>query len=127
MLYRPHLVTPRTEPKNSARHHLLTFQHLLVQNAPAQCSADGSGKALWDGFLVESHFSVNVFKFLLHREDSIGLDDMSLVDEVLSSSLQWLLDNDVDALDINFVIYEEEFGACRQVALKEVFTHSPVD
>jgi hypothetical protein len=52
---------------------------------------------------------------------------MSLVDEVLSSSLQWLLDNDVDALDINFVIDEEEFGACRQVALKEVSTDSPVD
>jgi len=77
------------------------------------------GKAVWDGFLVESHFSVNIFKFLLLREDSIGLEDMGLVDSVFATSLQWLLDNDVEPLDLNFVIDEEEFGACFQVPLKQ--------
>mmetsp|Transcript_32559 Transcript_32559/g.103122 ORF Transcript_32559/g.103122 Transcript_32559/m.103122 type:complete len:502 (-) Transcript_32559:122-1627(-) len=77
------------------------------------------GKAIFDGFLVESNFASTIYKYLLERD--IGFDDMSRVDPVYHSSLQWFLDNDIEAadLDLYFVIEEEEFGSIVQVPLKE--------
>eukprot|EP00286_Rhodomonas_abbreviata_P002113 CAMPEP_0181347388 /NCGR_PEP_ID=MMETSP1101-20121128/33852_1 /TAXON_ID=46948 /ORGANISM="Rhodomonas abbreviata, Strain Caron Lab Isolate" /LENGTH=497 /DNA_ID=CAMNT_0023459599 /DNA_START=505 /DNA_END=1998 /DNA_ORIENTATION=- len=77
------------------------------------------GKALFDGFLIESHLASTIYKYLLDRK--IGPNDMMTVDNVYFTSLQWILDNDVDesGMELNFVVDEEELGTVRQVVLKE--------
>jgi len=77
------------------------------------------GKAIYDGFLVESHFSASVYKFILGRE--LALEDLVHVDLVYYNSLAWFLENDIEAaeLELVFVLEEEAMGQIVKVPLKE--------
>mmetsp|Transcript_28210 Transcript_28210/g.66788 ORF Transcript_28210/g.66788 Transcript_28210/m.66788 type:complete len:495 (-) Transcript_28210:74-1558(-) len=84
------------------------------------------GKALFDGFLIESHLASTIYKFLLGRD--IGPQDMMTVDSIYFSSLQWVLDNDLEesGLELFFVVDEEELGTVTEVVLKEGGEKLPV-
>jgi len=77
------------------------------------------GKAVFDGFLVEAHLAGPVYKYLLGRE--IARCDMATVDAIYYKNLQWILDNDVDEMELEmyFVMDCEEFGCVTQLELKE--------
>jgi len=76
-------------------------------------------KAVFDGFLVESHFVSTIYKYLMGKD--ITPSDLGVVDNTYYASLQWILENDIEhaELDLTFVVDEEEFGEATQVDLKE--------
>lgn len=89
------------------------------------------GKAAYDGFLIESHLTSAVYKYLLGIPITRG--DLQHVDGAYHQSLQWLLDNDIDSkeeggtsLDMTFAIDEEELGCVTTVELKEAGSKIPV-
>eukprot|EP00291_Cryptomonas_curvata_P026744 CAMPEP_0172166840 /NCGR_PEP_ID=MMETSP1050-20130122/9226_1 /TAXON_ID=233186 /ORGANISM="Cryptomonas curvata, Strain CCAP979/52" /LENGTH=491 /DNA_ID=CAMNT_0012837537 /DNA_START=466 /DNA_END=1938 /DNA_ORIENTATION=- len=77
------------------------------------------GKAIFDGFLMEAHLASTIYKYLLGLE--IARCDMASVDAVYFKNLQWILENDVEAVDLDmyFVVDSEEFGSVTQMELKE--------
>ena len=77
------------------------------------------GKAIYDGFLVESYFASNIYKFILGRE--IELADLMSVDNVYYSSLTWFLENDIEEaeLEMVFELEEEDLGQIVKVPLRE--------
>ena len=77
------------------------------------------GKAIYDGFLVESHFALCIYKFILAREMEVA--DLMAVDHVYCNSLTWFLENDIEAaeLDLVFVVEEEELGEIIKKPLKD--------
>lgn len=89
------------------------------------------GKAAFDGFLLESHLTSAVYKYLLGIPITQG--DLQHVDGAYHQSLQWLLDNDIEspaeggtALDMTFSMDEDELGCITTVELKEGGAQIPV-
>ena len=77
------------------------------------------GKAIYDGFLVESHLASCIYKFILGRE--MDVTDLMAVDHIYYNSLIWFLENDIEEaeLEMVFVLEEEELGEIVKMALKE--------
>jgi hypothetical protein len=77
------------------------------------------GKAIYDGFLVESHLASCIYKFILGRE--MDVTDLMAVDHIYYNSLVWFLENDIEEaeLEMVFVLEEEELGEIVKKALKE--------
>ena len=68
------------------------------------------GKAIFDRHLIDIHFSRIFYKHLLGASPS--MDDLKEKDNVYWESLQWVLNNSIDGLDLleNFSVMRQEFG-----------------
>eukprot|EP00898_Chlorokybus_atmophyticus_P007592 jgi/Chlat1/7834/Chrsp66S07338 len=75
-------------------------------------------KAVRDGCLLDCHFTSLFYKRLLGR--TLTYDDMSTVDVEFHRSLCWLLENNINGLDLGlyFVAELDRFGLRQQVELK---------
>lgn len=74
------------------------------------------GKALYEGRVLDCHFSRAVYKKMLGKETS--LRDMESMDIDYYKSLLWILENDItDVISEDFSVVSEDFGAERVIDL----------
>ena len=74
------------------------------------------GKALYEGRVLDCHFSRAVYKRILGRP--VNLKDMETLDLEYHKSLQWMLENDItDIITETFSVETEEFGETKIVDL----------
>ncbi|KAL2314487.1 E3 ubiquitin-protein ligase ptr1 [Schizosaccharomyces pombe] len=67
------------------------------------------GKALYDGRLLDCHFSRAVYKHMLHR--SVSVKDIESLDPDYYKSLVWMLNNDItDIITEEFAVEKDVFG-----------------
>uniref|UniRef100_A0A1I8G954 E3 ubiquitin-protein ligase n=1 Tax=Macrostomum lignano TaxID=282301 RepID=A0A1I8G954_9PLAT len=64
--------------------------------------------AIWHGKLLDGFFIRPFYKMMLGKK--IVLKDMESVDEMYFNSLQFIVDNDPEDLDLTFSVEEEVFG-----------------
>lgn len=76
-----------------------------------------SGKALYDGQLLDAHFTRSFYKHILGLQ--VSYQDMEAIDPEYYKNLKWILDNDItDVLELTFSVQNEEFGVMKVVELK---------
>ncbi|KAI5799845.1 hypothetical protein EDC01DRAFT_764959 [Geopyxis carbonaria] len=74
------------------------------------------GKALYEGRVLDCHFSRAVYKRILGK--SVSLKDMETLDLEYYKSLLWMLENDItDIITETFSVEVDEFGARRTIGL----------
>ena len=75
------------------------------------------GKALYDGQLLDAHFTRSFYKHILKAP--IVYHDIEAIDPQYYRSLKIMLESDVtEMFDLNFTIQQEEFGSMKAVELK---------
>eukprot|EP01119_Soliformovum_irregulare_P013378 TRINITY_DN3548_c0_g1_i1.p1 TRINITY_DN3548_c0_g1~~TRINITY_DN3548_c0_g1_i1.p1 ORF type:complete len:946 (+),score=374.07 TRINITY_DN3548_c0_g1_i1:113-2950(+) len=74
-------------------------------------------KALYDGQLLDAHFTHSFYKHILGQP--VSYTDMEAVDPEFYKSLLWILENDVSDLSLTFSTEQEVFGIVQAVELKE--------
>ena len=68
------------------------------------------GKALYDGQLLDVHFTRSLYKHMLGKP--IVYQDMEAIDPDYFKNLKWMLENDItDVLDLTFTAEADEFAA----------------
>jgi E3 ubiquitin-protein ligase HUWE1 len=83
------------------------------------------GKALYEGRVLDCHFSRAVYKRILGRP--VNLKDMETLDLEYHKSLQWMLENDItDIITETFSVEVEAFGNAETVDLIENGRNIPV-
>jgi E3 ubiquitin-protein ligase HUWE1 len=83
------------------------------------------GKALYEGRVLDCHFSRAVYKRILGRP--VNLKDMETLDLEYHKSLQWMLENDItDIITETFSVEVERFGESEVVDLRENGRNIPV-
>ncbi|KAF2267304.1 hypothetical protein CC78DRAFT_87272 [Lojkania enalia] len=83
------------------------------------------GKALYEGRVLDCHFSRAVYKRILGRP--VNLKDMETLDLEYYKSLQWMLENDItDIITETFSVDVEAFGETQTVDLIENGRNVPV-
>lgn len=83
------------------------------------------GKALYEGRVLDCHFSRAVYKRILSK--NVGMKDMESIDLDYYKSLAWMLENDItDVLTETFSIETEAFGEKIIVDLIENGRNIPV-
>ncbi|KAF2005153.1 hypothetical protein P154DRAFT_353817 [Amniculicola lignicola CBS 123094] len=83
------------------------------------------GKALYEGRVLDCHFSRAVYKRILGRP--VNLKDMETLDLEYYKSLQWMLENDItDIITEMFSVDVEAFGETQTVDLIENGHNIPV-
>jgi len=83
------------------------------------------GKALYDGQLLDAHFTRSFYKHILSAP--ITYQDMEAIDPEYYRNLKWILDNPItDVLDLTFSYQTEEFGALKLEDLKPNGRNIPV-
>jgi E3 ubiquitin-protein ligase HUWE1 len=83
------------------------------------------GKALYEGRVLDCHFSRAVYKRILGRP--VNLKDMETLDLEYHKSLQWMLENDItDIITETFSVEVEAFGDAQTVDLIENGRNIPV-
>ncbi|KAI9681270.1 MAG: hypothetical protein M1817_002552 [Caeruleum heppii] len=76
------------------------------------------GKALYEGRVLDCHFSRAVYKRILGR--LVSVKDMETLDLEYYKSLKWMLENDItDIITETFSVETERFGETQTVDLKE--------
>ncbi|EKE41370.1 ubiquitin ligase, putative [Entamoeba nuttalli P19] len=65
-------------------------------------------KTVYDGEFLDVNFTKSMYKALLQQE--VTLSDMESVDQQFYKNLKWLLENNVEGLDMKFCYEREEFG-----------------
>lgn len=74
------------------------------------------GKALYDGRLLDCHFSRPVYRKILGK--NVSLKDMETLDLEYYKSLMWMLENDItDVITETFSIERDDFGVINVVDL----------
>ncbi|GMM34684.1 E3 ubiquitin-protein ligase [Saccharomycopsis crataegensis] len=74
------------------------------------------GKAIFDGQVLDAHFSRAVYKCLLGKP--VSLKDMETLDLDYAKSLKWMLENDItDIIVENFSLETEDYGEHKIVDL----------
>ncbi|EPX73305.1 HECT-type ubiquitin ligase E3 Ptr1 [Schizosaccharomyces octosporus yFS286] len=67
------------------------------------------GKSVYDGRLLDCHFSRAVYKHMLHR--SVSVKDIESLDPDYCKSLVWMLNNDItDIITEEFAVEKDVFG-----------------
>jgi E3 ubiquitin-protein ligase HUWE1 len=75
------------------------------------------GKALYEGRVLDCHFSRAVYKNILGR--SVSIKDMETLDLDYYKSLLWMLENDItDIITETFAIETDDFGEKQVIDLK---------
>ncbi|CDK24961.1 unnamed protein product [Kuraishia capsulata CBS 1993] len=83
------------------------------------------GKALYDGFLLDCHFSRAVYKRILGRP--LTLKDVESLDPSYFKSLIWMLENDItDVIEETFSVESDDFGEHKVIDLIENGHNIPV-
>ncbi|KAL1959539.1 hypothetical protein VTO42DRAFT_1984 [Malbranchea cinnamomea] len=83
------------------------------------------GKALYEGRVLDCHFSRAVYKRILGK--SVSLKDMETLDLDYYKSLVWMLENDItDIITENFSIEVDDFGEKQVIDLVENGRNIPV-
>ncbi|KAF2639170.1 hypothetical protein P280DRAFT_55468 [Massarina eburnea CBS 473.64] len=83
------------------------------------------GKALYEGRVLDCHFSRAVYKRILGRP--VNLKDMETLDLEYYKSLLWMLENDItDIITETFSTEVEDFGKTEVMDLKENGRNIPV-
>ncbi|KAI9824603.1 MAG: hypothetical protein M1832_001693 [Thelocarpon impressellum] len=83
------------------------------------------GKALYEGRVLDCHFSRAVYKRILGKP--VSVKDMETLDLDYYKSLRWMLENDItDIIDVNFAVQSEAFGESQTIDLKESGRNIPV-
>merc|ERR1711865_769388 len=75
------------------------------------------GKAIYDGQLLDAHFTRSFYKHMLGVP--VSVQDMAAFDPSYHQSLSWILENNVADLgmDLTFTIEEETFGVSETIDL----------
>ncbi|BFZ57287.1 E3 ubiquitin-protein ligase tom1 [Savitreella phatthalungensis] len=74
------------------------------------------GKALYDGRLLDCHFSRPVYRKMLGK--NVSLKDMETLDLEYYKSLRWMLDNDItDVITETFSVDTDDFGEQKTIDL----------
>lgn len=75
------------------------------------------GKALYQGRLLDAHFSRAVYKLMLGKD--VFLKDIEAIDNEYYNSLVWMLNNDItDVMTETFSVSSENFGKQEIIDLK---------
>ncbi|KAF8252457.1 hypothetical protein K440DRAFT_651549 [Wilcoxina mikolae CBS 423.85] len=83
------------------------------------------GKALYEGRVLDCHFSRAVYKRILGK--SVSLKDMETLDLEYYKSLVWMLENNIDdVITETFSVEVDEFGARRTIDLIPDGSNIPV-
>ena len=83
------------------------------------------GKALYEGRVLDCHFSRAVYKRILGK--TVSIKDMETLDLEYYKSLVWMLENDItDVITENFSLETEAFGETQIVDLIENGRNIPV-
>lgn len=83
------------------------------------------GKALYEGRVLDCHFSRAVYKRILGK--TVSLKDMETLDLEYYKSLVWMLENDItDVITENFSLETEAFGETQVIDLIENGRNIPV-
>lgn len=83
------------------------------------------GKALYEGRVLDCHFSRAVYKRILGK--SVSIKDMETLDLDYYKSLLWMLENDItDIITENFSVETDDFGEKQVIDLIEGGRHIPV-
>ena len=75
------------------------------------------GKAIYDRHLLDVHLNPILYKHLLGIAPT--MDDLKEMDPVYCDSLQWVMNNSIDGVDVleNFSVVRQEFGESVEVEL----------
>lgn len=83
------------------------------------------GKALYEGRVLDCHFSRAVYKSILGK--SVSVKDMESLDPEYYKSVVWMLENDItDVITETFSVDDDEFGVVNTVDLIEDGRNIPV-
>lgn len=83
------------------------------------------GKALYEGRVLDCHFSRAVYKKMLGK--TVSIKDMETLDLDYYKSLIWMLENEItDIITETFSIESDDFGESRIIDLIENGRHIPV-
>lgn len=83
------------------------------------------GKALYEGRVLDCHFSRAVYKCILGR--AVSIKDMETLDLDYYKSLLWMLENDItDIITETFAIETDDFGEKQVIDLKPDGRNIPV-
>ena len=83
------------------------------------------GKALYEGRVLDCHFSRAVYKKILGK--NVSIKDMETLDLDYYKSLVWMLENDItDIITENFSVETADFGETQTLDLIENGRHIPV-
>ena len=83
------------------------------------------GKALYEGRVLDCHFSRAVYKRMLGK--SVSIKDMETLDLDYYKSLLWMLENDItDIITENFSVETDDFGEHKTIDLIENGRNIPV-
>jgi E3 ubiquitin-protein ligase HUWE1 len=83
------------------------------------------GKALYEGRVLDCHFSRAVYKRILGK--TVSIKDMETLDLEYYKSLLWMLENDItDVITENFALETDDFGESRTIDLIENGRNIPV-
>ncbi|KGY15381.1 hypothetical protein PABG_11686 [Paracoccidioides brasiliensis Pb03] len=83
------------------------------------------GKALYEGRVLDCHFSRAVYKRILGK--SVSIKDMETLDLDYYKSLLWMLENDItDILTENFSVESDDFGEKQIIDLVDNGRNIPV-
>jgi E3 ubiquitin-protein ligase HUWE1 len=83
------------------------------------------GKALYEGRVLDCHFSRAVYKKILGK--TVSIKDMETLDLDYYKSLVWMLENDItDIITETFSIESDDFGESRTIDLIENGRNIPV-
>lgn len=83
------------------------------------------GKALYEGRVLDCHFSRAVYKRILSK--SVSVKDMETLDLDYYKSLLWMLENDItDIITENFAVEVDDFGEKQVIDLVENGRNIPV-
>ena len=83
------------------------------------------GKALYEGRVLDCHFSRAVYKRILGKP--VSVKDMETLDLDYYKSLRWMLENDItDIITETFSVQIDEFGVSKTIDLIENGSNIPV-
>ncbi|VEU19917.1 DEKNAAC100738 [Brettanomyces naardenensis] len=83
------------------------------------------GKAVYDGYMLDCHFTRAVFKRILGKP--VSLKDMESLDPDYYKSLIWMLENDItDIIVETFSVEADDYGEHKIIDLKENGRNIPV-
>jgi E3 ubiquitin-protein ligase HUWE1 len=83
------------------------------------------GKALYEGRVLDCHFSRAVYKRILGK--SVNVKDLESLDPDYFKSIKWMLDNDItDIITETFSVEDDRFGVMEVIDLVENGRNIPV-
>ena len=116
-LFNPNYNLFKQTKNNSSQPSISSFlngpQHIKYFNFAGKMIA----LALIKEKFVNAHLTMSFYRQILHQRPKFK--DLESYDENIYNSLKWILDNDINTLEMTFTIDVEEFGELKTIELKE--------